>query len=391
MKQAGNNELSGLLRELRARVPVDAALLLARESPARIEQALQALPPDFAERLRAQLMEVTQSGAIHEPLPESVGELMEPARGVFPPETTAAEAIAFLRGALFVEDITYLYVVDAQGAVTGLVVMRDLLLARPQQTLAEIMLRDPFCLYEDAPLREAVQAAVKRHYPVYPVCDAQRRLAGLVRGWKLMERQVIEISAQSGRMVGVNKEERVHTLFWESFRLRHPWLQLNLLTAFLAAFVVGSFGDTIARIVVLAAFLPVLSGQSTNNGVQALAITLRGFTLGDMDDHPVRRLLVKEMLLGALNGALTGLVAAAAMGWATLHGGHPHALLLAGVIFVAMIGACMASGFFGVIVPLALKRLGTDPATASSIFLTTGTDIVSMGLMLTLATLAIPA
>src|SRR5690606_19717936 len=127
------------------------------------------------------------------------------------------------------------------------------------------------------------------------------------------ERQAIEITAQSGQMVGVDKDERIYTGFWEAFRKRHPWLQVNLLTAFTAAFVVGMFEDTITRIVALAAFLPVLAGQSGNTGCQALAITLRGLTLGDMDDVPVMRVLRKEALLGAFNGLLVGAVAAAAM------------------------------------------------------------------------------
>lgn len=228
---------------------------------------------------------------------------------------------------------------------------------------------------------------MKRHYPVYPVCDGDGRLLGQVRGWKLFEQQALELTAQSGRMVGISKQERLDTGFWAAFKMRHPWLQINLLTAFLAAFVVGSFEDTITRIVALAAFLPLLAGQSGNTGCQALAITLRGLTLGDFESVSVKRMLVKEALLGTLNGFLTGLVAGAAM-WLTAGGpaGNPQALMLALVIVLAMTGACFASGVFGVLVPLVLRRFGADPATASSIFLTTGTDIAGMGLMLLLAT-----
>ncbi|MGV2481020.1 UNVERIFIED_CONTAM: magnesium transporter, partial [Salmonella enterica subsp. enterica serovar Weltevreden] len=90
-----------------------------------------------------------------------------------------------------------------------------------------------------------------RQYPVYPVVDDEGRIVGVVRGWRLFERQAVEITAQSGQMVGVDKEERVQTSLWAAFRMRHPWLQINLLTAFLAAFVVGSFEDTISKIVAL--------------------------------------------------------------------------------------------------------------------------------------------
>lgn len=381
------DDLAGLLRELQGRSPPDAAARLADEPPARIEAALAALGPALAARIAAQLPgAIEEAGEVAE-LPGLIAELMEPPRGALSQETTVADTIAWLRSQPEPQQLTYLYALDAQQRLIGLVVMRELLLAEPGQTLAQVMLREPFRLAPDTPVGEAVAATVRRHYPVYPVCDEAGKLVGIVRGWKLFEHQALELSAQSGRMVGIDKEERVGTPFWAAFRARHPWLQINLLTAFLAAFVVGSFEDTIAQIVALAAFLPLLAGQSGNTGCQALAISLRGLTLGDFDSLPLARLLTKEALLGALNGLLTGLVAGAAMWW-TAGGldGNPQALKLALVIVLAMTGSCLASGLFGVLVPLALRRFGADPATASSIFLTTGTDIAGMGLMLVLAT-----
>jgi magnesium transporter len=171
--------------------------------------------------------------------------------------------------------------------------------------------------------------------------------------------------------------------------MRHPWLQVNLLTAFAAGAVVSLFEGTITQIVTLAAFLPILAGQTGNTGCQALAITLRGMTLGDMDSYPVRKLISKELILGAMNGVLTGIVAGLAMYWTSSGSSGNEALLLGLVILLAMTGACMASGLFGVLTPLILKRFGADPATASSIFLTTGTDIAGMGLMLLLATVLV--
>jgi magnesium transporter len=109
-------------------------------------------------------------------------------------------------------------------------------------------------------------------------------------------------------------------------------------------------------------------------------------TLGDLNTHPVRKLIAKELALGAMNGLLTGIIAGLAMWWSAGGSGNDQALMLAFVILLAMIGACMASGLFGVLVPLTLQRFGADPCTASSIFLTTGTDIAGMGLMLALAT-----
>lgn len=385
------DKLNELVRAARTRVPLDAAQLLAREDADTVNAVLADLPPRMAreinQHLPAHLQPVDPMSVTTELLiPGSVADLMEPVNGLLDESTTAAEAIAYLRAHENPQQITYLYVTREQRLV-GMVVIRDLLLAQPQDTLATIMLPDPFALSPEMSAGDAIKAAVVRHYPVYPVVDDEGRIVGVVRGWRLFERQAVEITAQSGQMVGVDKEERVQTSLWAAFRMRHPWLQINLLTAFLAAFVVGSFEDTISKIVALAAFLPVLAGQSGNNGCQTLAITLRGLTLGDLDGFPLRKLLFKEMTLGALNGVLTGVVAAIAMWW-TASGGPEggQAPMLALVILLAMTGACTLSGLFGVMVPLVLRRFGADPATASSIFLTTGTDIAGMGLMLGLAT-----
>jgi magnesium transporter len=221
------------------------------------------------------------------------------------------------------------------------------------------------------------------------VVDRDRRLLGLVRGQTLFEAEAFEITAQAGSMVGVEKEERISTPMLRSFKFRHPWLQLNLLTAFLAGGVVAMFQGTIDRLVILAAFLPVLAGQSGNTGCQALAVTLRGLTLGEIKPGDGRALIVKEGLLGAMNGAPIGVVAGAAMYFTARGQGSPDALSLAVVVFLAMIGACTISGVSGAVVPLVLKKTGADPATASSIFLTTATDIVSMGMLLGLATLLV--
>ena len=382
------NNITGLVRAVRARVPMDAAQLLAKETPERIGEVLAELPQALVDRIKAYLpadLRSQASESLAEVIENTVGEMMEPALAVLPQTTTVQKAIAFLRKHETPQQITYLYVTDAKEKLVGLIVIRDLLLAKRNHTLAEVMLPEPFALTPDMDLADAVKAAIHRHYPVYPVVDADRHVIGAVRGWRLFERQAIEISAQSGQMVGVDKEERPYTGIWTAFKMRHPWLQVNLLTAFAAGFVVSLFEGTITQIVALAAFLPILAGQSGNTGCQALAITLRGITLGDLDTHPVRKLIGKELALGAINGFLTGLVAGAAMWWSA-GSGSDQGMMLALVILLAMIGACMASGLFGVLVPLTLRRFGADPATASSIFLTTGTDIAGMGLMLALAT-----
>jgi len=315
----------------------------------------------------------------------SVGRLMEDAPAVFTAETPAADVVARLRDLPARGRVTYVFVVDAAHRLIGVVAFRELTFARPDQPLREIMIAQPFALSPQMPVIDAMREVVRRHYPVYPVADADGRLLGAIRGAVLFEAQAWEISAQAGSMVGVEKEERIATPWARSLRMRNPWLQINLLTTFVTAAVVGSFQETIDRIVLLAVFLPVLSDQCNNTGCQALAVTLRGMTFGELKDGRGLALLVKEAGLGLVNGALTGVVAALAMFGLAAYQGNPQAVQLAAITFAAMTGSCALAGAVGAGVPQILKRFGADPATASSIFLTKATDVASLGAFLGLA------
>ena len=381
----------------------EAAAVLAPLPDADLATVLRALGPSLAEDILIALGEDRRRAVLAAAPPDegrqwarnltcpddSVGRIMEPPYAVFRPGLAVAEAVEHIRDLVRTRFVTYGFVTDEGGGLLGVVTMRDLLLAGRGDPLETVMLRQPFSLRPEMPLLEAARLAVARHFPVYPVCDAGGRLVGIVRGRTLFEEQALEISAQPGTMVGVEKEERLSTPWPRSLRFRHPWLQLNLLTAFVAAAVVGFFQGTIDRLVVLAVFLPVLAGQSGNTGCQALAVTLRGLTLGELRHGGGRRLVLKEGLLGLLNGALVGVSAAVGMYVVARSQGNPSASLLGLVVFLAMVGSCLVSGLAGALIPLTLKRFGADPATASSIFLTTATDVASMGLFLGLATLIV--
>jgi len=316
-----------------------------------------------------------------------VGDLMSPALAVFRPETTVAEATEAIRELSRAALVTYCYVTGEDGKLVGVVVMRDMLLATPETRLDAIMLTDVFAFPQDCKLEDALKTAAAKHFPVYPICDAEGRLAGLVRGEELFRNQAIEISAQSGKMVGVDKEERTYTPFSRSLRFRHPWLQINLLTAFAAAAVVGAFEGTIQQLVVLAVFLPVMAGQTGNTGLQALAVTLRGMTLGELKPGSTGGLLAKETGLGFLNGLLVGVTAGLGMFAYAWTKGEPEPWMLGFTVLVAMTASCMIAGFAGASIPLVLKRCGADPATSSGIFLTTASDIGSLSMFLGIATL----
>lgn len=320
----------------------------------------------------------------------TVGRLMERPPAVFAASATVGEVIRTLRGIVRTRMVIYVFVTEADGRLVGVVAFRELVFAEPSQTLADVMLREPFCLRPEQPLVEAMREVVKRHYPIYPVCDAQGRLLGLVKGQALFEQQAFEISAQAGTMVGVEKEERLATPWPRSFRFRHPWLLINLLTVFVAAAVVGFFQDAIDRVVVLAAFLPVLAGQAGNLGAQSLAVTIRGMTLGELREVSVGGLLFKEALLGLLNGLVTGTLAGIGMYLAASGQNLDSPMLLAFITLVAMALSCMLSGWAGAMVPIVMHRFGADPASASAIFLSTITDISAIGLFLALATWMLP-
>jgi magnesium transporter len=378
---------------------LDAARILRREGDDTIAGVLAALPPALAVATLWELSEARRNGVLRsvpDPLREqwirnhafpshSVGRLMETTHAVFMPHETVAEIIERLRTLVRKMLISYGYVVDPAGRLVGVLIFRELLFARGDQTLREVMLPDPYALHGDLDVESAMRETVVRHYPEYPVVDDGGRLIGIVRGQMLFEQHAFELSAQAGRMVGVEADERLTTSWHRSLLFRQPWLQLNLLTAFAAAAVVGYFQDTIDRLVLLAAFLPVLAGQSGNTGCQALAVTLRGMTLGELTAERGRAVTFKEMLLGLVNGVLVGLTAGLGMYVYANSQASPVALKLAGVVFVAMVMACIVSGVAGTLVPRVLRRLGADPATASSIFLTTATDVVSMGALLLLA------
>jgi magnesium transporter len=316
----------------------------------------------------------------------TIGRLMQPPLAVFDPETTIAEATERIRRLAPKTIVTYGFVTDKEEKLLGVIVMRDMLLARDDQQLKEIMLGNPFYLTPDMSLTEAMRAVLVRHYPVYPVCDQAERLLGLLRGQMLFEAQAVELSAQPGTMVGVEKEERLTTPWPRSLRFRHSWLQVNLFAGFIAAGVVGYFQDTIDRIVAVAAFLPVLIGQSGNTALQTLAVTIRGMTLGELRPGRESRLVAKETLLGSLNGALTGVTGALGMYLFATMLKSPAALTLAVVVFLATTISCLLSGVAGAMVPLIMKKFGADPATASSIVVTTITDVASLAIFLGLAT-----
>ncbi|HEY2345176.1 MAG TPA: magnesium transporter [Xanthomonadaceae bacterium] len=384
------------LRELDSR---SLAKELRDDSDAQIASLLHQLPAGQAHKVLerfdpARREAIERADAHHDLLlgydyrEGTVGRLLESAPAVFPPEASIGDVVEALRELVKQRMVIYVFVVDAAKVLRGVVAFRELVFGARTQSLAEVMVREPFFLVPTMSLVDAMHEVVTRHYPIYPVCEPGGRLLGLVRGAALFEQQAFEISAQAGAIVGVEKEERLATPWPRSFGFRHPWLLVNLLTVAISASVVNAFQDVIHRVVVLAIFLPVMSGQCGNLGNQSLAVVLRGVTLGELHKDGVRSMVLKEGWLGFLNGLVSGLLAGAVMYWMAVVR-HEPGLRLAGAIVVAMAASCTFAGMAGAAVPLLLRRFGADPATAAGIFLSTVTDVLSMGFFLGLASLLI--
>lgn len=391
MAEPGSESLDRLDTEsatdrLRTLSPEQAARALAGLAVGRATGILAAMPAELREAIIAVAPPGTDWSDAQRYAAGTVGRLLEDPPAVFLTGTTVGDAVEALRDIVGRRMVVYIFVVDEEDRLLGVVAFRELLYSQAGVTLDEIMLRNPFSLRPQSPLVEAMRDVVTRHFPVYPVCEDDGLLVGQVRGQVLFEQQAFDISAQAGSMVGVEKEERMATPWRRSLRFRHPWLQINLLTVFAAAAVVGAFQHTLDTIVVLAVFLPVLAGQAGNLGAQSLAVSIRGMTLGELNTTTLAALASKEGWLGLINGAITGALAAAAMYVVAVAQSAQQPLWLAVSVWIAMTASCALSGIAGALIPVGLKRLGADPATASSILLTTATDVFSMGCFLALAT-----
>jgi len=358
---------SALLTELR---PMTTAELLARMDPEDRARWLQAFGP----AIRREFDELLAYPA------DSAGHLMSRRLGFFRGDMSVSTASARLRE-LGVHDSHSLFLVDDELRLAGRVPIQALALARLDSTLAE--LAEPIAARADAlsPRSELVELLDRHRLTDLPVVDADGRLIGVVPETELLAAVRVDAAGDIQAMVGASRDERALSPPGFAVRKRLPWLQINLLTAFLAAAVVGLFENTIAQYTALAVLLPVVAGQSGNAGAQALAVTMRGLALREITTRHALVLVLKEFRVGLLNGiAVAATTALGVYVWSRSPG-------LALVIAPSMVLSMVAAGFAGALVPLTLRRLGQDPATSSSIILTTVTDVAGFFSFLGIATL----
>jgi len=248
--------------------------------------------------------------------------------------------------------------------------MRDMLLADPEKKLEEIMRTELFSLHTFTDVEEAAAELSKRRYFAAPVVDGENHLLGIVRAENLMSEVQEDAIEDMQKIFGSSGHEKAFSSIGFALKNRLPWLHVNLLTAFMAASVVAFFEDIIAKITILAVFLPVVAGQGGNGGAQSLAIVMRGLVMREIPKKKSLQLIMKESLVGLIGGVVTGLVTAMiAWGWF----GNPY---LGRVVGLGMMVTMLAAGMAGSGIPLVMKRIGLDPAQCSNIILTTVTDVV---------------
>ena len=312
---------------------------------------------------------------------DSAGGIMNVAPPSLRRYMTVAEAFQFIKEHYQdANQIFYLYVLDRNGRLLGVVNLRALILAEPTQTIEEIMQRDVITVRDVMDQEEVAQLFARYDLLALPVVDADDRLVGLVTVDDVVDVLEEEATEDIYHLAQVSPDAQVFSPLYAALKSRLPWLYVNLVTAFLASAVVAFFEETIATVAVLAVFMPIVAGQGGNAGNQTMTIIVRSLALGEIDVRSAWRAMRHEAMIGVLNGLLLG-ASVGLVAW--LWQGKP---ILGLIIGVAMFGNLIVAALGGVLVPTTLRRLNLDPALASSIFVTTATDVMGFGLFLGLAT-----
>jgi magnesium transporter len=354
----------------------DAADMIGELDPEDRDRVLAALPHEDAGDIR-DLMAYDE---------ESAGGIMTTELVMVPVELAASQAIDEVRRqAQEVEEFYgVVFVVDGEGVLLGTVSLRALVTADPDARLRDLLDEPIAAVLPETDQEEVGRVVSKYNLTIVPVVDSVGVLLGGVTFDDVIDVIEAETTEDLFKFVSVSAEEELKGGWWDAVRSRLPWLFVNLLTACGAASVVYVFEETVARVALLAVCMPVIAGMGGNAGTQALAVTVRRLALAGENTRTPWNVVGKELLVGATNGLATGLAASgAALLLCTWTGNSP---VLAGVVLMAMWLNLVVGGFAGAFVPTVLERMGVDPAVASSIFVTTFTDMCGFFLLLGLAT-----
>jgi magnesium transporter len=364
--------------------PAEEIAKLAQEIPSDDAAALIDNLPEALSAAVLDLMRPKESGIVENLLEyeeQTAGRIMNPHVFALNEDMTVGEAITEIQSNRDVEMVFYLYVVDDRKHLVGVVSLRRLLLVSPETPLKRIMTADIISARVDTDQEEVARNVASYNLLAIPVVDEENKLVGVITVDDVIDVLKDEATEDIYRLAGVAGDERVFTPAGESLRKRLPWLGINLGTAFLAAAVVGLFEGTISQVTALAVFMPIVAGMGGNAATQTLTVIVRGIALGELSWANSRKALLKEALVGIGNGVTLGIVAAL-VAWIT-RGSPVLGLLLCAAMIINMFVAATA----GTLVPLGLRAANVDPALASSVFITTLTDVFGFASFLGLATI----
>jgi len=352
----------------------EASMVLAEMDPDDRVDIVQRLPEALQQELLGEMdaPEAAETRALQQYPPDTAGGLMTPQVTALSEYFTVEQAILELRQlSQTLEQMFYVYVIDRREHLVGVLSMRDLILARPDRLLSEIMRPNVVSLPVTTDQEEVARIFRRRNYLAMPVVDDRNRLLGIITVDDVVHVMQDEATEDVQKMFGAGAEERLTSAWSFSFKKRGPWLFVNLGTAFAAAWVVSRFEQTIMALPILAAYQTIVSGMGGNAGAQAMAVAIRGIALGEVDTRRFRALLKREFLVGLCTGLLIGLATALI---AVLSNHSRDGVIVGVVIWAALIFNHVNACLTGVAIPFAMKKFGFDPAQSSSIIATTFTD-----------------
>lgn len=368
--------------------PEQAARLVSEMVPDQAADLIGALDPVERTQILAELDRATadQIGNLLAYAADTAGGMMTTDIAALPVGMTAGEAIEALRR-LHDElgsNLLYVYVVDDEGRLLGVVSFRDLVFARPGSGMDEVMEPHVVSVRPNTD-REDVTELVQRYRLIaIPVVDDEEHLVGMVKITEAMEALAEEATEDIAVMVGAGEEETVFTPVGRSVRRRIPWITFNLVVGLFIAAVISRFEGTLTTYAVLAAYMPLVALLSGNSGAQSLAVIIRSMAVGDLPRGRAIRAIRREVTVGLIDGAIiAGLAAVMGALTISLFQDDTAAAIsswdMAIIVFVSVWVAFIVAGLVGAGIPVVLRRIGQDPAVASNIFLTLTTDIVGFG------------
>ena len=313
--------------------------------------------------------------------PESAGGIMATEFISIKETDTVNETINYLRTmAPDSETPYYIYVVDDLDVLKGVVPLRQIIVSTPDTLIKDIMIENIISAPVDMDQEEVSHIFEKYGFMAIPVVDHNGEILGIITVDDVMEIMKEEYTEDMFRLAGLDEEEKVAGTVIGAIKSRLPWLLVNLVTATLAAKTVSLFENTIAQIVALATFMPMVAGMGGNAGSQTLTLIIRGIAIGEISYENQAGILKKEIAIGIINGLCLGLVVGV-LGYFWV-----GSLAFGFVIGTAMLLNLIVATISGYLVPVLLKKVGIDPALASAVFVTTVTDVLGFFFFLGLAT-----